>query len=114
VEVEPGKESKDLRPTDLRQSGPHELEIVWNDGHVSRYPVAKIRRSCRCAACVDEWSGKQLLKIDTIAEDIKPVTIEAVGNYAVHIDWSDGHRSGIFTFDHLRQICPCEECTRAE
>ena len=45
-----------------------------------------------------------------MASDIKPVTIEPVGNYAIHIDWSDGHRSGIFSFEHLRQICPCKEC----
>lgn len=100
----------ELAPSAIRQAGPKELEIVWNDGHVSRYPVVYLRRSCRCASCIDEWTGVQILKPEQVPEDVKPVRLEPVGRYAIHILWSDGHSSGIYTFEHLRRICRCEEC----
>ena len=38
------------------------------------------------------------------------VEVEAVGNYAIRINWSDGHNAGIYSFEHFRKICPCPEC----
>jgi len=40
----------------------------------------------------------------------KMLNVEAVGHYAIRIDWSDGHSSGIYSFDHLRKICGCAVC----
>jgi DUF971 family protein len=97
-------------PAEIRQSGPRELRIQWQDGHVSLYPVAYLRRACSCAACVDEWSGERILKASEVPEDVRPVQIGPVGRYAIHIEWSDGHRSGIYSFDYLRSICPCAAC----
>jgi DUF971 family protein len=42
---------------------------------------------------------------------LKMLAVEAVGNYAIRIDWSDGHNSGIYSYDHFREICPCAECS---
>ncbi|MCZ6792598.1 MAG: DUF971 domain-containing protein [Planctomycetota bacterium] len=97
-------------PTEIKQGGPRELRISWSDGHVSVYDVAYLRRNCRCAACVDEWSGSRILQPHEIPEDVKPQTVRRVGRYAVHFEWSDGHTSGIYSFEHLRNICPCSEC----
>ena len=41
---------------------------------------------------------------------LKMLGVEPVGNYAIRIDWSDGHKTGIYSFEHFRRICPCEEC----
>jgi DUF971 family protein len=41
---------------------------------------------------------------------LKMLHVEPVGQYAIRIDWSDGHNTGIYSFDHLRKICPCESC----
>jgi len=68
--------------------------------------------ACRCAACVDEWTKETLVKPEQIPRGIKPVAIEVVGNYALHFTWSDGHSTGIYSYDHLREICPCEECKK--
>lgn len=43
----------------------------------------------------------------------RPLRAELVGRYALQIFWSDGHSTGIYTFPYLREICPCEACTRA-
>jgi len=37
----------------------------------------------------------------------------AVGNYAIQIEFTDGHSTGIYSFDYLRTICPCDACARA-
>jgi DUF971 family protein len=97
-------------PRQIQQAGPRELRITWSDGHISLYPVAYLRRSCRCARCIDEWSGERILKPESVPEDVKPLNVSPVGRYAIHIDWSDGHTSGIYSFEHLREICPCESC----
>jgi len=41
---------------------------------------------------------------------LKMLGVEAVGNYAIRINWSDGHNSGIYSYEHFRRICPCAEC----
>ena len=43
----------------------------------------------------------------------KMLDVEPVGNYAFRIEWNDGHNSGIYSYDHLREICPCDECKTA-
>lgn len=101
---------KTPEPTALEQLGPQELGIRWSDGHESRYPTSLLRRACRCALCVDEWSGRELLDPKTVPEDIHPRQIQPVGRYALRFDWSDNHSSGIYTFEYLRQICQCDSC----
>ncbi len=86
------------------------LLIRWNDGHQGYYAGRDLRMACRCAACIDEWSHESLLKPELIPKDIKPKKIDVVGSYALHIDWSDGHSTGIYTYDYLREICSCDEC----
>jgi len=54
---------------------------------------ASLRRQCRCAMCVEEMTGRQILRPEDVLEEIKPVEIGAVGNYAVGITWTDGHKS---------------------
>jgi DUF971 family protein len=100
----------DLFPRELRQAGPAELEITWSDGHRSLYPVVHLRRNCRCAACVDERSGRQILDPRNVSERVRPIEINPVGRYALNFIWSDGHSSGIYTYEHLRALCLCEEC----
>ncbi len=99
-----------LAPTELRQLGPTKLGVIWNDNHSSLYSVRNIRLECRCANCVDEWSREKILKPETIPMDVKPVKIESVGRYALKIDWSDGHNTGIYPFDALRKLCECPTC----
>jgi DUF971 family protein len=49
-------------------------------------------------------SGKRTLNEAAVPADVKPVVINPVGRYAVHIEWSDGHRTGIYTYAHLRAL----------
>ncbi len=91
-------------PTAIRQGGPNQLSIEWQDGHRSVYDVRALRLACACAVCVDEWTGDQRLDPAAVPEDVKPLRIESVGRYAIQIAWSDGHESGIYPFVRLREL----------
>ncbi|RHZ41011.1 hypothetical protein DYB31_003245 [Aphanomyces astaci] len=83
-----------------------------------------LRARCRCAQCIEEFTGKQILDPTTIQEDIRPTAVQRKvykmdvactcaddvglfmlkGNYAFAVVWSDGHSSSLYTFEHLRQL----------
>jgi DUF971 family protein len=98
-------------PTEIKTSG-GKITIAWSDGHQSVYESRDLRLACRCAACVDEWTHESLVQAERVPPDVKPLAIEVVGHYAVHIDWSDGHNTGIYTYDYLREVCACDDCKR--
>jgi Mrp family chromosome partitioning ATPase/DUF971 family protein len=65
---------------------------------------ALVRRACRCAACVDEGTGAQRLRPETVPETVVPTRVTEAGNYGVAIVWSDGHTSSIYTHDQLLEL----------
>ena len=87
------------------------LRIRWRDGHVSEYEPRYLRLRCPCAGCVEEMTGRPILNPQTVPEDVYPTQVQYVGRYALRFDWSDGHRTGIYPFDALRESCPCEACS---
>lgn len=80
------------------------LTIRWGDGRVQTIDPRDLRLSCRCAACRDEMSGRRTLDPEAVPLDVVPTRIWSVGNYALGVAFSDGHRSGIYTFGALREI----------
>ena len=92
------------RPVEIQQKGPRTLWIRWADGAESSLDVRTLRLACACARCVDEWSGSPSLDPASVPEDIRPLQIEGVGRYAIQIEWSDGHASGIYPFRRLREL----------
>lgn len=91
---------------------PPGLEIVWDSqGHVGRYPARTLRLACPCAACVDEMSGRPLLDPASVPADVGVAAVELVGGYGLRIRWTDGHATGIQTFEALLRACPCPRCT---
>jgi ATP-binding protein involved in chromosome partitioning len=91
-------------PARIEQRGPRALGITWADGAESVLDVRELRLACGCAQCVDEWSGAGRLDAASVPEDVHPLRIEGVGRYAIQIEWSDGHGSGIYPFRRLRAL----------
>lgn len=87
-----------------------EIVVTWPGEHVSTYPSRRLRLSCQCAACREEMTGRPLLDPSTVPQDVRPLSVSLVGSYAVRIQWSDGHGTGIYTYEYLLTICPCERC----
>jgi DUF971 family protein len=79
------------------------LRIVWADRE-DNLSFAFLRGECQCAQCVNEWTGERMLDPATIPANISIERMALVGNYAVRIYWSDGHQSGLYTWDRLRSI----------
>ncbi len=80
------------------------IVVTTGDGAEHVITAADLRRACRCAVCVEEFSGKPLLAPETVAENICPQTIQPMGNYAVAIAWSDGHTSSIYPYDAILKL----------
>lgn len=100
------QENRAIQPASIHQQGPRHLAIDWADGAQSLYEVRELRLACGCAQCVDEWTGEGRLDPTGVPEDVHPVSIETVGRYAIQIEWSDGHSTGIYPFDRLRELAP--------
>lgn len=94
------------------------LEVLWGDQHRSVYPLKQLRAECPCATCRAERDEARnnpfrVIAAGTRAASSLIVNMEAVGRYAIRPTWSDGHQAGIYTFEYLRQVCPCEVCQAA-
>ena len=89
------------------------IKIDWRDGSHSEYSLEWLRDNCPCASCTGSH-GTEPQKTDYAAPKANPfqmfkpalkmLDVEAVGSYAIQIKWSDGHQSGIYSWDHLRKI----------
>jgi ATP-binding protein involved in chromosome partitioning len=93
-----------IAPIGFQRQGNTGLIIVWNDRKRSSFEVRTLRLSCPCAVCVNEWTGKKMLNPADVPEDVRPLRIFSVGRYAMGVEWSDGHSTGIFGYDYLRRL----------
>jgi DUF971 family protein len=96
------------------------VDIEWSDGHSSHFDFPYLRDHCPCATCNDERAKKESMASMSLPTSPLPMykpkaraqAATQVGNYAIQITFNDGHFTGIFSYDYLRTICPCEECAK--
>ncbi len=101
------------------------IDITWADGHASHYDFTYLREECPCATCSDA-RGKKASHSEEPAPSFlsspalpmfkpKPRAQAAtqIGSYAIQLSFSDGHSTGIYSYDYFRIICPCPECAKA-
>lgn len=97
-------------PKQLARSGEDQLVITWSDGKQRRYSVWTLRDACPCATCREKRNAPAAnplaLPILTEAETqpLRLLGMKPVGNYAYSIAFSDGHDTGIFTFELLLDL----------
>jgi DUF971 family protein len=96
-----------------------ELTITWDDGHYSLYTFSLLRAGCPCAECRgghDKMGDTPPASVfnahlpddsTTHLKDLIPV-----GAYGITPVWEDGHDAGIYRWEYLRALCPCEECRK--
>ena len=80
------------------------IHLRWDDGHLGFYPYRRLRAECRCAACVNEFTGERTVDRAQIPADIMAEEVRTVGNYAVAIKWSDGHSTGLYPYRSIEQL----------
>jgi DUF971 family protein len=97
------------------------VDITWSDAHTSHYDFPYLREHCPCATCkethekhanVDAKAAGGTSVLPMFKPKITARAASTAGTYAVQIEFTDGHSTGIYSFDHLREICPCEACAR--
>lgn len=99
-----------MSPTSIERKSDDRLQIAWSDGSVREYGAAELRNACPCATCREKSSAPpaptNALPVLTLAETqpTRVVGMKPVGAYAYQIDFSDGHNSGLFTFERLSQL----------
>ena len=94
-----------LKRIEPASAGALEILMEWTSGETFTVPYFELRFQCPCASCVDELTGKRVLRREQIKPDVKPMAVVPVGRYAIQINWSDAHRTGIYPFDGLYRIC---------
>ena len=106
-----------VTPLKLNLKKDEKLEIHWQDGRTSTYPVRYLRAQCPCASCKafrEEQAAKPKTRLTVFADKnvsegpLAAIGAELVGGYAIRIDWSDQHGSGIYSFQYLRDIDPAK------
>ena len=80
------------------------ITLRWADGKAVSVANRDLRASCRCAHCVNEFSGERTADPAAIPADVHPREIRTVGNYALSITWSDGHSTGLFPYPTIEQL----------
>lgn len=91
-----------------------ELYIKWGDGHKSFYPLFGLRKNCPCVECRGGHArmgsfDKSLFKVEP-TQHVEIEDIKQIGNHAIRIYWNDGHSNGMYQWETLRELCPCDEC----
>jgi DUF971 family protein len=96
------------------------VEIDWKDGHHSGWNFGWLRNACPCATCHEERDktgrpvGVAKVKPQTLLvmyeAPVRPLEVIPMGKYALKFKWTDGHESGIYSWEYLRRVCQCEVC----
>jgi len=112
--------SNEPKSVKVHQSVGNAMEIEWKDGHQSVYPFNYLRAACPCALCMEEREkegrkpGDQLKPVAGALPLFKalarPTETAPSGKYGIRFTWNDGHQHGIYSWQWLREWCPCEQC----
>jgi len=99
------------------------VDIEWLDGHRSHYSFSYLRSVCPCATCAARRAAQGRLPgaprpmsfddLGTLGAAARAVKAEPVGKYALRFRWDDGHGEGDYSWDFLREVCPCRACSAA-
>lgn len=80
------------------------ITLVWPDGETVRVSNAVLRKACSCALCIDEMTQVPILDPAGVPDDIHAVRVGTIGNYAITVDWSDGHNTGFFPYKTIKEL----------
>ncbi|MGH9486418.1 MAG: gamma-butyrobetaine hydroxylase-like domain-containing protein [Terriglobales bacterium] len=102
------------QPSSVDVSLTQGVTIAWSDGLSSHYTVPQLRAACPCATCTDaHHTGDRSTAVAAPGSELFPMFkpsgatltgVQPVGRYALQFEFSDGHKTGIFTWEYLREI----------
>jgi DUF971 family protein len=109
-----------LRKADLNEERTA-LVLDWADGALSVYPLTFLRAQCPCASCrtLRDQAGSaakdpfRVIPTNLLQPNSEMAGVEPVGRYGMRIIWADGHNTGIYTFEYLRELAETPEVRKA-
>jgi DUF971 family protein len=82
------------------------VRIRWSDGVSTEYDMVGLRGWCPCAGCQGHEGRRSFVAVT----EAELVGVEGVGRYAVRFLWADGHETGMYPYDYLRELAEVSEC----
>ncbi|MCC6866469.1 MAG: DUF971 domain-containing protein [Ignavibacteria bacterium] len=91
------------------------FHIIFDDGFEADLSAHFLRTHCPCAVC----SGEEVLLHKYVSQNQMPLKqssfelqkAEIVGNYAIQLFWKDGHNTGLYNWDYLKELAlECTNC----
>ena len=101
-----------VRPAEVKLEPGGGLAVRWEDGPSTLFAPKWMRARCPCAECVEEWTGKRTVGEAQVDASVKLRGFGSVGNYAIQPDWTDNHKTGIYSWDYLLKLRRELEATR--
>jgi len=95
-----------IAPSLVQLIGP-EVAIAWSDGRETYFTGEELRAASPSAANLGEKDIFGTQYGGAGPKQFAGVTVQSwtqVGNYALRFDFSDGHNTGLFTYDYLRAL----------
>lgn len=86
------------------QINPFTISIESNEGKAQNYRLAEIQKSCLCARCIDESTGKRLVDPNSVDPNVQMISMKVVGHYGLQFKFTSGCSTGIYSFDRIRQL----------
>jgi ATP-binding protein involved in chromosome partitioning len=80
------------------------ITLKWPGGEIVSVSNATLRKACSCALCVDELTNEPILDPASVPDDIHALKVGTIGNYAISVEWSDGHNTGFFPYRTIREL----------
>ncbi len=110
------QETKMFVPKEIKREGSAGLSVLWSDNRQDFLPSRLLRSNCPSAdsrakrgdtsheqPLIGKQSALRVIEA-SLAEELELQSIWAIGNYAIGLAWGDGHKTGIFTFNFLREL----------
>ena len=90
------------------------VQIAWDNDRTCTYPYRYLRLQCACAACVEEMTGRALLNVSAVPDDILAADYLVGGKYALQFLWTDGHDTGIYPYQMLLRLAENDDAVICE
>lgn len=97
-------------PRDVEVDRERSVTLTWPDGHVTRFDLSELRAACPCAFCRTLRDSGRPAWPGPGPTPLRVESAELVGNWGLQLRWNDGHETGIYPWDLLREWCHCEAC----
>ncbi|VAX23071.1 hypothetical protein MNBD_IGNAVI01-2484 [hydrothermal vent metagenome] len=98
-----------MRPVKIEVTESPSLKILWNDETVSEISLIELRKGCPCAVCSAEEEGFSHSYKVYRGDEVEISDISVVGSYAVSVAWKDGHNTGLYEFQYLKELAEKEK-----